>query len=141
VPAAGPIYEGLTFHIKNFPIVVHRLGLWQPLLEHVGLNETVTVGMRNRRTGDLLFHVTFSAADLAQSSTAGSSEMTGYVFQSLHKKSRDLPANFEGILQLRIRNATGSRLHMLPAAFQPRHCAVNFHYQLGNPGIFIITGR
>lgn len=132
----GPVYEGFTFLVKNFPIVVHRLGLWRPLLDSLGLNETVTVGLRNRRTNELLFHVTFSAADRAANGGGGGY----YAFQPLNKIRRDLPANFEGSLQLRIRNATGSRLALLPTAFQPRECAVKFHFQLGNPGIFVITG-
>ena len=131
--------------MKNFPVVVHRLGLWRPLLDSLGgSQDTVTVGLRNRRTNELLFHVTFSAATdrsaAAGGSSSGGGPEAGYVFQLLPKKSRDLPANFEGSLQLRLRNATGSLVAGLPAAFQQRECLVQFHHQLGNPGIFMITG-
>ncbi len=127
--------------MKNFPIVVHRLGVWRPLLDSLDVNTTATVGLRNRRTNELLFHVTFGAVDRGGSAAApGGGPESGYAFaRPPNKKSRDLPANFEGVLQLRLRNATGGRL---PLQFTTAlECAVQFHYQLGNPGIFIITGK
>ena len=139
----GAIYEGLTFQVKNFPIVVHRLGLWRPLLNSLSPNETVTVGLRNRRTNELLFHVSFSAADRTLVPTASDGPEAGYAFQALDQKKRaDLPGNFEGTLQLRMRSAaTGSRSALTrPASFGETECAVKFQYQLGNPGIFVITG-
>jgi hypothetical protein len=130
--------------VKNFPIVVHRLGLWRPLLDSLDVNTTATVGLRNRRTNELLFHVTFSAVDRGSAATAaGGGPESGYAFQRPpNKKSRDLPANFEGVLQLRLRNATGGRLPTRHMSFlQSEECVVQFHHQLGNPGIFIITGN
>ncbi len=138
-----PLFDGLTFYVKNFPIVVHRLGVWRPLLDSLDVNTTATVGLRNRRTNELLFHVTFGAVDRGSGVAQGGQE-SGYAFaRPPNKKSRDLPANFEGVLQLRLRNATGGRLpplrHM--SFLQSEECFVQFHHQLGNPGIFIITGK
>jgi hypothetical protein len=73
---------------------------------------------------------------------------TTLLFQAVNKekgrrqRAAELPANFEGSLQLRMRNAaTGSRAAQLrPTAFTATECAVTFHNQLGNPGIFVITG-
>ena len=144
ITTPGPIYEGLTFHVKAFPIVVSRLGIWRPLLDSLGTNESVTVGLRNRRTNELLFHAAFSGDDRTLLPVAADGPEAGYAFQALNKKSHraDLPAGFEGSLQLRMRSAaTGSRsAQTRPAAFQATECTVKFHNQLGNPGIFVITG-
>jgi hypothetical protein len=140
----SPLFDGLTFYVKNFPIVVHRLGLWRPLLDSLDVNTTATVGLRNRRTNELLFHVTFGAVDRGGSAAApGGGPESGYAFaRTPNKKSRDLPANFEGVLQLRLRNATGGRLPPLHTrSLKLEECVVQFHHQLGNPGIFIITGN
>ncbi len=138
-----PLFDGLTFYVKNFPIVVHRLGVWRPLLDSLDVNTTATVGLRNRRTNELLFHVTFSAVDRGSSPAPGGGQESGYAFaRPPNKKSRDLPANFEGVLQLRLRNATGGRLPPRHMSFlQSEECVVQFHHQLGNPGIFIFTGN
>jgi hypothetical protein len=80
------MYDGLTFHVKSFPIVIHRLGLWRPLVDSLAANETVTVGLRNRRTNELLFHVTFTTEQQQQQLprvAVTDGPEAGYAFQAV----------------------------------------------------------
>jgi len=125
----GASYQGFTFTVRSFPILVEALGLHIPLLKNLATKSNsseITVELTDSVSKQLIYHVSFNQSDLKTTKREA-----GYLYKDL--KNRHLPLeNFEGHLSLRFSSPDMPRV--------PRRCSVTYGEDFGVMGLIETTG-
>merc|ERR550534_1324414 len=125
----GASYQGFTFTVRSFPILVEALGLHIPLLKNLATKSNsseITVELTDSVSKQLIYHVSFNQSDLKTTKRE-----VGYLYKDL--KNRHLPLeNFEGHLSLRFSSPDMPRV--------PRRCSVTYGEDFGVMGLIETTG-
>ena len=125
----GTSYQGFTFTVMHFPIMVESLGVNIPLLKSLidlSNSSQVTVELYDPARKSVVYQSSFNKTDLQRTRKS-----EGYLYKAV--KNRHIPLEtFNGFLSLRFPPNTVPKL--------PEKCAVTYSKDFGPVGLVHVTG-
>ena len=80
----GAAYQGFTFTVRSFPVLVEALGLNIPLLKNLASKSNsseITVELSDSASKQLIYHVSFNQSDLKTTKREA-----GYLYKDLKNR-------------------------------------------------------